>query len=249
MLVTAGCGRVAFDARTDADSRPPDTSAVDAPNCTPIAGLLAHFPLDTAGIIGGVVRDRSGSAADGTIMGTPAPMPVPGRLGEALDFGATTTAYIDVAGLSLPSGAGQSTTISLWFSRGAVGSTGEDLINVPQTPRLSLWRVDDRLCVNTQNGECWGVADATLADRWVHVAVEFTNGREDAAKIFIDGTPRGLGCLTGTCNVIRTTMSPLRLGASDIYAYHGMLDEVRVYGRALDAAEVGALAAATVCSP
>lgn len=79
------------------------------------------------------------------------------------------------------------------------------------------------------------------------MAAIFHNDVETASEIYVDGAAQTLSCSSSPCTHSRTIANPLRLGASDVYAFHGMLDEVRLYDRALDAAEIALLAAGGAC--
>src|SRR5512135_654431 len=109
-LACVGC-RANFDVRVDA--------VADVDGCTPIAGLLAYFPMEAGDIVGNVLQDRSGNAHDGTVFGTPAPVLSAGQVGGALDFTATTTAYVDIGGLVIDQTDGAAVTVMGWFREDA----------------------------------------------------------------------------------------------------------------------------------
>ena len=79
-------------------------------------------------------------------------------------------------------------------------------------------------------------------DEWVHIAVVVTNGEQ---RLYIDGAP--ISTKTGTTNVSSLNGKDLYLGAfyhagTCWYPLNGVLDEVRVYNRALSPVEVTVLA-------
>lgn len=233
--------RADFDVHVDAGTAG-DTS--DA--CPPIAGLLAYFPMEQGDIVGNVLHDRSGNGHDGSIIGTPAAVLSPGQVGDALDFTATTTAYVDVGGLIIDQSDGAAVTVMGWVFEPA-SSPNEVVFDFPPpTIRYDVWLVAQYLCVNTQGGECWGLT-GTFTGRWMHVAAILRNGLETTSALYVDGHPQTIGCSMASCSTSRTVMDPLRLGASDGYAFHGKLDEVRVYDRALSDAEIAALATGASC--
>jgi hypothetical protein len=230
LLACVGC-RVHFDERADP--------------CAAVPGLVAYFPMEQGDIAGTVLRDRSGNSHDGLIVGNPAPVLSPGMIGDSLDFAATSTAYVDVAGLPLDDSDGAAVTVAAWFSH-AGPSPDEVLFDFPPPdvlPRYDLWALNDKLCINTHLGECWGIAGA-YSDRWVHVAAIFRNGLETTSELYVDGVAVAMTCLQTPCTASRTFANPLRLGAADYYAYHSTLDEVRLYDRALDPGEIAMVAAA-----
>ncbi|MGE5183487.1 MAG: LamG-like jellyroll fold domain-containing protein [Acidobacteriota bacterium] len=240
LLVACTACRANFDARVDA----PAGTGGDA--CTPIGGLLAYFPMEPGDIAGNVLRDRSGNGHDGTIIGTPAPALAPGQVGSALDFTATTTAYVDVGGLVVDQSGGAAVTVMGWVLQPSATANEVVFDFPPPNIRYDVWMIAPYLCVNTQNGECWGETGA-FTGHWLHVAAILRNGLETGSALYVAGQAQPIGCSMATCANSRTVMDPLRMGAADGYAFHGMLDEVRVYDRALSDAEIAALASGATC--
>ncbi|MDB5215408.1 MAG: hypothetical protein JWO86_3335 [Myxococcaceae bacterium] len=232
-----------------------DGAATDGAACTPVTnGLLGHWTMDTASVLGTRVADTSGKGNDGTIFGA-APAIVPGRFGEALEFPASSASstHVEVPSLSLDTAASGVTSISLWFFRSGVG-IDDVLIDIPGSPRFDLWLTGDSghlLCFNTQsNSDCWGIDDPDLRDRWVHVVALFHNGPLTASEMFVDGKKRVLTCTSEpgqACDAVRTVGLPLSLGGRNDFFFHGRLDDVRVYRRGLTAVEVAALHDGTAC--
>ena len=245
LLVSVGC-RVNFGERNDA---PAGDTVVDDAQCTAIAGVLAHYPMNAGDITtGNVLRDRSGNAYDGSIIGSPAPALTAGHDGECLDFSATTEAYVDIGGLPLAGTSGAAVTIAFWFFRDTATASDDVIIDFPPPPaRYDLWLINQRLCINTANGECWGVRDPGMFDRWVHVAAVMKNGPQADSYFYVDGARAVIACLSAPCDAIRTVRNPLRLGATNPYTWQGKLDEVRLYDRELTAQEVASLYNDAVC--
>jgi hypothetical protein len=80
-------------------------------------------------------------------------------------------------------------------------------------------------------------ADARSAvpvGRWTHLALTYDGSRYE---LYMDGAERSARPASGT---IRRTADPLWMGGNQPYGeyFHGLVDEVRVYGRALGAQEV-----------
>ena len=257
----------AVDARTEAapqtgdgaaGSDAPSDASFDGSTCVAVAtGLVGHWTFDTSYIQGSLVHDSSGKANDGMLVGTPPPIVVAGgHSGDALDYSSapdTAGAHVLVPSLPLDLGASGVTSVSLWFFRSGASGIDDVLVDMPDSPRFDLWLTGDTghlLCFNTQANECWGIDDPNLRDRWVHVVALFHNGVETESELYVDGTKRVLACTTDPkfpCNVSRTVGLPLSLGGQNDYFFHGRLDDVRVYNRALTAAEVAALYAGTAC--
>lgn len=246
----AGCGRLGFeDARRDATS-----PVTDADPCASPSGLIGAWPMDTQDLQGSTLIDRSGNGRDGTLIGSTLPILSPGRVGQALDFSATSIAYVDVPTLPLDASPSTATTVSLWFFEGNANAD-EGVVCLPTgpttaPPRYCLWLTNRigpaSLCINGGEGECWGITDPGLIGRWVHVVVIYANGRTDGGRLYIDGVPATMSCRFGVCDRVRVAQPPFEIGNRDSgYAWRGLIDDVQVFARALDATEIAQLHACT----
>jgi hypothetical protein len=249
------------DAAVDAIA---DTSVMDAgdtstgdtadsgSSCGDFPGLLGYWTMDAVDVVDDQILDSSGNGHHGTWTGSPAPNVVAGRVGEAIDWAGTTNDFIDLP-TTIPLNTAPSgfNTISMWYRRDGP-DVDEALFFIPfdpatAPPRYGIWLNTDRfptpvLCINTGSGECWGAADPTVIDRWVHIVVVFVNGLTTDGLIYMDGAPVTMSCVFGTCDESRTAGFPLTLGGQDsTYDYHGLIDDVRLYDRALTPAEVSEL--------
>jgi hypothetical protein len=228
--------------------------APDAPPCMPVAdGLVAHFTMDVASISGTRLADSSGNHSDGTLVGFLPPETAPGRFGDALVYPATAMAYVEVPALALDQSPGAMNTVSLWFYRGGSG-IDDVLALLPDSPRYDLWltgAAGNYLCINTGQNECVGVEDDNLRSRWVHVVAIFANGSTSGSELYVDGENRDAACIAdagfSACDVTSAVAAPVYFGGKSDFFFHGMLDEVRVYSRALDATEVSVLYSGTAC--
>ena len=81
--------------------------------------------------------------------------------------------------------------------------------------------------------------------RWSHVAVTYDG---EMLRLYVDGSPVSTRAISGT---IRRTADPLWIGGNHPYGeyFHGVIDEVRVYDRALAAAEVRAEMSTPIARP
>jgi hypothetical protein len=258
VLLASGCGRLAFDVTpAAADAADSMTSASDAAGaCAPTNGLLAAWPLDAADIVGTTILDRSGNGRHGEMIGTPAPSSISGRVATAIDFSSAPFSYVNVDNLPLNTVPGELNTIALWF-RNDNPNVNEGVFCLPAgpvagPPRNCLWLTTPgpapiSLSINGGQSECWGIEDAGLIGRWVHVVGIYINGATVGGSLYIDGAPVTMGCRFGVCDQSRVAAAPFELGNSDSsYAWRGMLDDVRVYDRGLSAAEIAKLFA---CAP
>jgi hypothetical protein len=114
---------------------------------------------------------------------------------------------------------------SLTLRQGAVG------VNL-----VKRW-LDDALRVET--------AEAIEPGTWHHVLFTYDGSRvAGGITIYVDGTPRRLKVLLDDLNQSFQTRAPFRIGGSggNDERFEGSIDDVRVYGRALEADEVALVA-------
>ena len=243
----AGCGRIDFLPVGDGGDQSIDTTM--DPCAAMVGGEVGAWTLDVADIVGTSVRDRSGFGHDGVVMGT-MPVPTTGRIGEALDFAGTTLSYIDLPSVPLDGTPGNFTTISLWM-RTDNANVDEALACLPTgpvagPPRYSMWLTKRAaslfLCINTGEGDCWGLEVSNVLGRWVHLVGVYANGPTIGGQLYLDGVAAAMSCAFGVCDNTRVAQAPFSIACSDpTYAWHGSLDDVRIYNRALTAAEVAQL--------
>jgi hypothetical protein len=165
-----------------ADVTPRDAGGQDVsvgPQCTPItSGLVGHWTMDVASISGTRLADSSGNHNDGTLVGFSQPLTAAGRFGEALVYPASSAAYVHVPVLPVNQTPGGMNTISIWFYRR--GTNISDVLAFLPSPNYDLGLTGSGtgkyLCINTASGECFGIQDTNLRDRWVHVVAIFANG-------------------------------------------------------------------------
>ncbi len=208
--------------------------------------LVAWYPLDEGS--GNTIKDCSGRDHGGLITGAPVGGSwVPGRRGMALRFdkggGCVDLSIAPHFRLS-----SAEFTLSVWAQYGPEADTG---YLVGKTTNISSrgWR----LATSKQNAHFQVVepADGGVALRyveeknvpavtWIHlVAVYVPNERVD---LWVDGTLKQSTPLSGA--LIEDEKASLRFGcrSSGGYNYAGLLDDVRLYKRALTSTEIQALA-------
>jgi hypothetical protein len=239
------------DASTDVvdaalDSRPEGAACIDVST-----GLVGHWTMDTSAA--NQIPDVSGHQSPATMMGFSGSVLVPGKFGYALSYPANGSAYLAVPTLALDQTPGGANSVSMWFYRNAT-NVDDVLVMIPNNPRYDLWltqKTHTSLCINTGGSDCFGVADDGLTGRWVHVVAVFANGPITNGKLYIDGVERQATCVVdtgfGACTRSGTASQPVDFGGVSDFFYRGMLDEVRVFRRALTAGEVKVLAAGTAC--
>jgi hypothetical protein len=254
---THNSGTVVLDAATGSKTLT-NTQAFN--NLVVNDGLVGYWKLDeTTG--GATATDSSGYGNDGTPNGASGgnnkPQPstdVPDTNfadARSLDFDGTDD-YVEMSD-SATLDSSYPSTISFWvyvqqygaavdgsvlskFSNGASSTEGQMRgIRVDANDFFFTEENTNRININT-----WVTAGA-----WHHVTLTLTAAK--AATAYVDGVSRATSTFTGTWF---DTAHPLRLGAaqasffnSGTTPFDGLLNDVRIYNRALSAGEITALAA------
>ena len=234
----------------------------------PTRGLVAYYPFDSD-LAPQVAELHQAKNARLALSETspPAPNLASGRIGQAAMFDGKTFVQFggDVAGFdSYGSGRGaigandptvtydDGYTMAAWIyptaANGAIITRDEDIVE-PNGHGLNLrdgkleydyvtkW-VDEGIRLRTQK--------AITLNEWHHVALTYTGSRwASGVKIYVDGEDQPLEILLDDVNSQGPVRrEPLRIGAGGgpDNRFHGNLDEVRIYNRALSPAEAGMLA-------
>jgi len=158
-----------------------------------------------------------------------------GIYGKALSFDGVDD-YAQAVGNSLPTG-GSSRTVSMWFKAYTMPS-GNYILTAygAQSPNDAFYFVilgsSQKLCLGNWGGGDAPCTSTTLSgDTWYHVAATFDG---TTAKIYLNGVEEG--------NAVRSfSTTPSSFYFTDYYPGHyfkGIIDEVKVYSRALTADEI-----------
>ena len=199
----------------------------------PNTGLVAAYNFNEAA--GTTLTDRSGRGHTGTLSG--AAWSTQGRFGGALSFDGVNdwVTVADTAALDLTTGL----TLEAWVNPSAVtnwrtvimkertGGLAYSLYGANGASRASGW-------INA-GGEI-GV-DATSAlplNTWTHLAVTYDGA---TMRMFVNGVQVATRARTGA---IPASAQALRIGGNSVWSefFQGRIDEVRIYNRALTAAEI-----------
>ena len=210
------------------------------------SGLVGHWTFDGSKLTTTTATDSSGSANHATP--TNSPTPAQGKLGQALSFNGTNN-YVNA--YSMTSLHGQSAvTYSAWIYR--TGGTLYDGIvskfdssnSIDMILGGTLGGVDDIFMrVSPVSATNYGFSSSNVItpNTWHHVVMVFDGtqtGNENRLKLYVNNVQQSL-TFSGTIPVSTPTVGAnLSIGAYQTYYFPGSIDDVRVYNRALTAAEV-----------
>ncbi|MBU1997851.1 MAG: LamG domain-containing protein, partial [Candidatus Omnitrophica bacterium] len=135
-------------------------------------------------------------------------------------------------------------TISAWVRMDSVNATEQGIVGKADTSAYGVYNlIYDGNTGQVFRLELMGVSDAYVygttvpnQDTWYHVAGTYSGSQK---CIYVNGIAENC---EGTTGSITTNNLPLSIGTHQAYEFDGYIDEVRVYNRALTAAEVARLA-------
>jgi hypothetical protein len=213
-------------------------------------GLLARWKFDEGS--SSTAKDSSGNGNDGTIYGA---VWTSGKIGHALSFDGLND-WVDIPDDISP----EHITLAAWiYPTGfddAPGDQGNPIITketgrgTPPWSESFAWRLRItprshhlQLQVFTDTGGASAVSTTVLQVRtWYHVAGTYDG---ITAKLYVDGTLEDLN-VSSDLGPLVTTSLPTAIGHLEGWSvqwFEGIIDEVRVYNRALSSSEIEALLA------
>ena len=210
-----------------------DAADIDIVGGLFVAGKLAQTVVDETGTNGGVLFNG------------PIWQPVSGHAGGALNFnGDDTSVEIGTSGMSAAQG-----TVSLWaYASNFDGNaplhhylfghtTGKSRYNWDDHIQLFTYEQSDQLCLGLGDGHPTHSNIQTLSTHtWYHISLTWDGTNY---VVYIDGTAKATGSYTGF-SAVNPTAEIGNTGNPDyrIESWHGLIDDVRIYDRVLDANDV-----------
>jgi hypothetical protein len=238
-----------WDSRTVANGPHTVTArARDAAGNSTVSGAVSFTVTNNTGLIGAwgfeegtgtTTADQSGNSLNGALSN--ATWTTAGRYGNALSFNGTN-AWVTVADnnlLDLTTGM----TLEAWVRP---ATTGPDFTTVVLKERgttslaYALYGVDGANrppsgYINRNGNDVPVVGTSLLPlNTWSHLAVTYDGAN---MRLFVDGTQVAIRAQTGATS---TSANPLRFGGNVVWGeyFNGLIDEIRIYNRALTAAEL-----------
>ena len=209
------------------------------------AGLVGYYTFN-----GGNANDASGNGNNGSVNGSPSFGAGAVSFPTQSDLITTSAAASPVA---INTTAAGYNTVTFWMNW--AGTSGQMPFSWSGAT-YDLYLASGTLGFNTGNGDVWGTPSAGLANHWVNVAALFYNGLPNGnGHIFIDGVERtSLAYGNGSTGSARTVGPSFQLSGWSNDTTHGfvgasLLDEVRVYNRALTSTEVLEIYQAGITTP
>src|SRR3989338_9062014 len=203
-------------------------------------GLVGYWSFDGKDMAGVTAYDRSGNANNGTL--TNGPVRTIGKIGQALNFDGTND-YINA-------GAGASLSITgpvsicAWVRADAlpgiehaiVGTLNESTGDQHYTLSVQTDGSVFFFWSNAWNYEIWRTGSGLITTKkWQHICGVRISDSD--VRIFIDGSGRSVSNI-GDFSIPVASGNLLISDDTSDYDWHGSIDDVRVYNRALSGDEI-----------
>lgn len=218
-------------------------------------GLVGYWKLDETS---GTSAAESVSGYTGTMSGglTATTDSLRGMQGRALDLDGVWD--VITAGDILPLNGQQSFTLSTWVNFDNDPMVDTDFMIERRDNYWLWWNGDNQLLAGTDNRLIFGydqgatnydysVAWTPTAGQW-YLVTGVHDATTDTATIYVNGTALGTQATNASGSLVTTAGRNLYIGqrVAGFYNLGGYMDDVRVYNRALSAADVAALYANTL---
>ena len=198
--------------------------------------LAAYYPLN------GNAGDSSGNANNGTVGKAVSIEDRNGKSGGAFFFNPNNSAYISgMTDKNLPAGAAPR-TLCAWikpYSPGADGYVIVDYGVLSKNSRIALELKNGKINLSFWSNDLYGHIDL-MDSAWHHIT-GIWDGAD--ARIYVDGVLDTSKTYSLIPNTIRSNSLTIGVANNKLWhLYHGCIDEVRIYSRALNDNEIAALA-------
>ncbi|MBC1237851.1 DUF4347 domain-containing protein [Nostoc sp. 2RC] len=210
------------------------------------SGLIGYWKFEEA--TGNTVLDSSGNNNSGSLINSSR---TTGLYGQALQVTGSNSSHASIPASASINSLTNQITISAWVRpnvqpvgfRAVVNRQIGDTLHPDQFflgfgPRNQVMRY--KWEIGTSDGEGNVYEGSPTSDRWVHMVGTYDGSM---MRLYVDGVQIGSSPLTGN---ILVDSNPVTIGAGENYGegtplgdrFNGLIDEVRIYNRALSATEV-----------
>src|SRR3989344_1302052 len=214
------------------------------------SGLVGYWSFDGKDMANVTAYDRSGNANNGTL--TNGPTRAFGKIGQGLSFDGSND-YVNVSDNANFDLGGKNFSISFWFKanedlntigdiwsdRRSILQKGVDSIGLAKGADQIFFEGDvDTALIEFSNGANWFNAQTAKtswdANTWYHGVITHN---QTTMSWYIDGI---LDSQTTRTETIQNNNDSLRIGRFDrnAWSWTGLIDDVRIYNRALSADEI-----------
>ncbi len=191
-------------------------------------GLVAFYTLDKADINGDVLKDISGSGNDAKIMG--APKSVGGVIGEALDFDRASQSYVEIPAM----GSWEQVSMECWVLTRNLGHDYQGIVSTWQWTAGKVHFKFESSQIQVHKNDGVKITAPAEVETWYHI-IYTTDVGAGELKLYVGGE----FVAEGASGATPENMDERRIGSEhDGRFLDGMIDEVRIYDRALDEDEV-----------
>jgi PKD repeat protein len=213
----------------------------------PPPGLVASYGFDEGS--GTTTRDASGNGNNGTLANTT--WTTAGKHGSALSFNGSSSVVTVPASPSLDLTNGM--TLEAWVNPSSMGGSWRTVVfrERPNGMLYALYAnnggpnrpVGQVFLANAEQNAA-GTASVPV-NTWTHIAATYDGS---AVRFYLNGVQKASFSVSGS---LAPSTRPLKIGGNSIWNewFRGLIDDVRVYKRALTAAEITADMAASASSP
>ncbi|MFA5099092.1 MAG: LamG domain-containing protein, partial [Candidatus Paceibacterota bacterium] len=203
--------------------------------------LVGYWKFDEG--TGTIAYDASGKGKNGTFSSS-APSWTTGKIGNgALSFNGTSN-YVNLTNLAVNTASGANNTVSFWMKWDGTGSTA---MPFSFSSLYDLMINGSKFGFNTSCSDSFGIpfSSAQYANVWVYITAIFNNNNVSQSQIFLNGIQQVLSQSNTPCNKAATANSLVGAWVGPSYHFPGLIDDVRIYNRALSVTEILALYSAT----